>query len=338
VVQQTGSGGITVLLAGVLGLISLRASNPWLLLVGCALLAPVVISQLLRPDLQSISICFNSPDRVAVGDSIEQIFHAHNRGRRSSPDLRLIHSLHGFAPLTIAVPALPPGGRADLRVLRPAVVRGVSIVHDVRLQTTSPFGMALHHRRIPVIARISVHPAPGPVAVLPGAASGQLVGGRPTRAGHDPHELREWHRGDSLRQVHWRATARHDRLTVVIPEVTIHARFSLVVAGSSLDDEWETLLGTAAWTAVEAARSGGTVLLSAEGTPEYHGDDPGAVLDWFAGLGPVERPGPAVLLAAGEWAGTGGSVIIATTRPAAEAGLSGLAGIVLLTPDGQVRG
>ena len=336
IVQQTASGGITMLLAAALGLISLRAANLWLLLVACSLLAPVVISQLLRPDLASISICFNSPDRVAVGDSIEQVFHAHNRGRRSLPEFRMVHSLIGFEPLTLVVPALRPGARADFRVLRPAVARGVGIVHELRLQTSAPFGMAQHHRRIPVVARISVHPAPGPVAVPRGSAFGELVGGRPTRAGHDPHELREWRRGDSLRQVHWRATARHDRLIVVIPEVTIHVRFALVIAGSALDDDWEALLSTAAWTAVEAARAGGTVLLSAESTSDYHGDDPGAILDWFAGVGPVGRPGPAVLLAAGEWAGPGGMVVIATTRPAAEAGLSSLAGIVLLTSNGQV--
>lgn len=32
----TGAGGIALLLAVALGLISLRASNPWLLLIACA--------------------------------------------------------------------------------------------------------------------------------------------------------------------------------------------------------------------------------------------------------------------------------------------------------------
>jgi uncharacterized protein (DUF58 family) len=336
IVQQTTSGGITVLLAAVLGLISLRASNPWLLLVSCALLAPVVISQVLRPDLRSISICFNSSDRVAVGDSMQQIFHVHNRGRRSSPDLQLSHALQCFPSIMLAVPALPPGGRADLTILRTAASRGVATVHDLQLQTIAPFGMALHRWKFSTVARINVHPALGPVGLLPGGAAGQLVGGRPTRFGHEPHELREWRRGDSLRQVHWRATARHNRLTVVIPEITIHAQFALVIAGSAQDESWEELISTAAWTAVDAARAGRSVLISAAGTPDYTGDDPAAILDWFAALGPVDVPGPALLEAAEQWVGSSGSVVVASTRQTVGSLMDSAFGIARLHPSGQV--
>lgn len=335
VVPPTGSGALTVLLAVVLGLISLRAANPWLLLVGCALLAPVLVSQLLRPDLRSISICLRSGDRVGVGECIEQVFHAHNRGRRSSPGLRLTHAPEGFAAVTLLVPALPPGGRAELTVLRRATARGVSVIHDLQLQTVAPFGLAVHRRRLAVTARVSVHPAPVPVGAPVGGAAGSRVGGRPARAGDDAHELREWRRGDSLRQVHWRATARHDRLTVVIPEVTVRSRFALVVAGSPLDDDWEALLSSAAWTAVDAARRGSTVLLSAAGTPDLHGDDPGAVLDWFAALGPVLPPPPPLLAAAADWAAGSGSVMVAGTRSGLAARHPG-PGVLLLGPTGRV--
>jgi hypothetical protein len=78
-----------LLLSAALALISLRASNRWLLCVACGLFAPVLISQLLRPNLRSISACFRAPDRAAVGQVVEQVFHAHNRGRRSTPASRL---------------------------------------------------------------------------------------------------------------------------------------------------------------------------------------------------------------------------------------------------------
>ncbi len=342
----TGVGGITLLVAIVLGLISLRASNTWLLLIACALLSPVLISQLFRPDLDSVSICFSSADRVAVGASSEQTFHVHNRGRHSSPALQLSHSAQGFAPITLAVPALPPGGSAELTIPRTALTRGVSLVHVVRLWTTAPFGMALHRRRISVVARISVHPAVGPIGVLPGV-SFDVGGGRPNRLGDEPHELREWRRGDSLRQVHWRATARHDRLTVVIPENTVRSRLALVIQGaggaksgapgrtpSASDDEYEALLSAAAWTAVQVTRSDGTLRLSAAGSPDYLGADPGAVLDWFAALGPAATAEPATLAAAAAWAGNSGTLVVASPRrePAAHLGR----GILVLTPDGRV--
>jgi uncharacterized protein (DUF58 family) len=329
----TGVGGITFVLAIVLGMISLKASNPWLLLIACALLTPVLISQLLRPDLSSISICFVGADRVVVGASSEQIFHVHNHGRHSSPALQLGHSVRGFAPIILAVPALPPGAKADLTILRPAVTRGVSLVHDLRLWTTAPFGMALHQSLVSVAARIHVHPAPGPIGVLPGVGQG-TGGGRPNRFGDEPHELREWRRGDSLRQVHWRATARHDRLIVVIPEHTVRPRLAMVILGSA-DDEFEALLSTAAWTAVQAVRSDGLLRLSAAGNPDYLGDDPGAILDWFAALELPSATESEAFTAAATWAGSSGTVVLASTRPA-DIGQVGR-GSFVLTPDGKVR-
>jgi uncharacterized protein (DUF58 family) len=316
----------------VLGLISLRASNPWLLLIACALLTPVLISQLLRPDLATISICFSSADRVVAGASSEQTFHVHNHGQHSSPALQLQHSARGFAQVSLAVPALPAGGRADLTILRPAISRGVSLVHGVRLWTTAPFGMALHQSLFSVAVRISVHPAPGPIGVLPPVSVGD-GGGRPNRSGEEPHEMREWQRGDSLRQVHWRATARHDRLTVVIPENTVRSRLAVVIQGPS-DDEFEALLSSAASTAVQIARSDGTLRLSAAGTPDYVGDDPGAVLDWFAALESISGIEPEALEAAAAWAGSSGTLLLASTRPADVAELG--YGVLVLTPDGRV--
>jgi len=328
----TGVGGITLLVAIVLGLISLRASNPWLLLIACALLTPVLISQLLRPDLTTISVCFASAGRVAVGASSEQTFHVHNHGGRSSPTIQLRHSVPGFAAISLAVPALPPGGRAELTIRRPAVSRGVSLVHGVSLWTAAPFGMALHQSLISVTARISVHPAPGPIGLLPPVSAG-TGGGRPDRLGEEPHELREWRRGDSLRQVNWRATARHDRLTVVIPENTIRSRLAVVIQGPS-DDEFEALLSTAAWTAVQAARSDGVLRLSAAGSPDYLGNDPGAVLDWFAALDALTAIDLQTLETAATWAGSTGTVLLASTRPADVARL--VRGVLVLTPDGRV--
>jgi uncharacterized protein (DUF58 family) len=331
--SSSGAGAVASVLAVLIGLISLRASNPWLLVVACALLSPVLISRLLRPDLASITVCFSSPDRVIVGDAQEQVFHVHNHGRRSSPAVLLDHRTIGFPAITLAAPALPPGGAARLAVLRTAEARGVSAVHHLRLRTTAPFGMKLYQRRLTVSngTRISVHPARGPVASLPDTSQG-VGGGRPNRFGDEPHELREWRHGDSLRQVHWRATARHDRLTVVIPENTVRARLAMVVLGPA-DDTLEALLSTAAWTAVQAVRSDAVLRLSAPGSPEYIGDDPGAVLDWFAALGPLTADRPGLLADAVTWAGTG-SVVLAGTKPADLGRVE--PGTLLLTPDGRV--
>jgi Protein of unknown function DUF58 len=337
IVRPTSAGTVTLLLSTGLVLIGLRASNPWLLLVGCALFAPVLISQLLRPRLGSITISFRSPDRVPVGQSVEQVFQAHNRGRRSTPGFRLTDLLEGFESFSLAVPSLPPDGRAELTVRRIAFERGVSESHQVRLRTTAPFGMALYRRRITVAGRISVYPVPGPIAQLSGTAQLGEAGGRPSRSGHELHGLREWRRGDPLGQVHWRATARHGRLTVVIPETPVQSRLALVVAGFPQDEHWEALLSTAAWTAVDSAEHGhGLVRLSAAGVPDYVGKDPGGVLDWFAGLRFVPAPPAALVQAAVGWAGVDGVAVVASTRPLTATSF-GVAGVIALDRGGQVR-
>jgi Protein of unknown function DUF58 len=336
IVRPTSAGTVTLLLSTGLVLIGLRASNPWLLLVGSALFAPVLISQLLRPKLGSIAICVRSPDRVAVGHSVEQVFQAHNRGRRSTPGFRLTDLLEGFAAFSLVVPSLPPGGRAELAVRRTALSRVLSESHELQLRTTAPFGMALYRRRIQATVRISVHPAPGPIAQLSGAARLGDAGGRPARSGHDLHGLREWRRGDPFGQVHWRATARHGRLTVVIPEIPVQSRFALLLAGFTQDEHWEALLSTAAWSAVEnVRRGGGLVRLSAAGVPDYIGADPALILDWFAELGLVPEPPGPLLLEAVDWAGQDGLVVAASTRPLTSV-LPMVEGVVVLDPGGRV--
>lgn len=330
--RVTASGAVSVLLSAMLVLIGVRASNSWLLLVGCALLTPVLLALVLRPDLRAMSVGVRGRRRVAVGERTPHVFTAHNEGRQSTPALRLTHTLECFEPVTLTVPGLPPGGRAEITVQRTATARGVAGRHWIGLTTSAPFGMTVSTRRIPVIAQISVHPAPAPPAELTGLAAGEQSTGRSVRSGADPHGLREWRRGDGLRQVHWRATARHDRLTVVVPEAGVRPRFALVVGAAAADDRWEELLSTAAWTAVRAVHETGPVFLAAAGVTGYVGEDAGAVLDWFAGLGAVAHPAPDLLAEALDWVGAEGVLLLATTQPVTEQ-----AGVVVLGPAGQVR-
>jgi uncharacterized protein (DUF58 family) len=335
----TAAGGITTLLACVLTFIGVRAGNTWLLLVGCALFAPVLVSELFRPGLDRISICFIGPDQVQVGRPVPHVLHVHNRGRRSTPGFRLTHALKGFELLRLSVPELPPGGRADVVVHRSANRRGVVRTHDLLLQCTAPFGMATYDRRLRAGARIVVHPAPGIAADLtrPGPGSQEYTGGA-GGAGWPPHELREWRPGDPARQVHRRASARADRLIVVIPEVSVRSRLALVVTGPArgrpgVDPDWEELLSTAASSVVALLRHDGgraQVRLSAADHRDYLGNDPDAVLDWFAELGDaVAAPTQELIRDAVDWAGPDGMAVLAARGP--------VPGLVTLGPDGLLR-
>lgn len=285
------------MLAAVLAAIAVRAFNPWLLLVACALAAPVALSQVLRPDLDAVTVAFRSPERLVVGEDSGQLLTVRNEGSRSLPGLWISHLCPGLAPVSLPVPPLAPGCRVDLEFDRAGSVRGQSHSHQIRLDTGAPFGMVLHSRQIQRYARIVVHPARvDPLEVAGGRLSSEdTSGARPNRPGGEPHGLREWRHGDDHRRVNWRATARQaeaHRLIVVVPEPEVQARLVLVVTGSVQDPDWEDLVGLAAWTTCAALRTHADVTLLAPGVTPWTGTDHDAVLDWFAGLGGSLDPGP----------------------------------------------
>lgn len=285
----TAGGWLAVMLAAVLAAIAIRALNPWLLLIACALAAPVLLAQVLRPDLGAVSVAFRSPERMVVGEATRQRLTVRNEGSRTLPGLWVSHLCPGLVPVTLPVPPLAPGCRADLDFVRAATYRGHAHTHEIRLDTSAPFGMALHSRRILRKAWILVQPARVPPGEI---ATGRLsvedtAGARPDRPGSEPHGLREWRHGDDHRQVNWRASARQaspDRLIVAIPEPEVESRLLLVVTGSAEDPDWEALVSLAAWSACAAAGTHIDVTLLAPGVPAWTGTDPDRILDWFSGL------------------------------------------------------
>ncbi|WP_285616895.1 DUF58 domain-containing protein [Kineosporia sp. NBRC 101677] len=288
----TPGGWLAIMLAAVLAAIAVRAFNPWLLLVAFALFIPVVLSQLMRPDLKSVSVAFRSPERLVMGEPAEQVLTVRNDGRRLLPGFAVLHHCRGLAPIQLAVPPLGPGDQVELTFPRLPVQRGRTDSHDIHLHALAPFGMAFHHRCIRGKAEIVVHPERVPTVEID---SGRLsledaAGARLLPAGSEPHGLREWRQGDDRRHVNWRATARQaalgqpDKLIVVVQEPEVEARLVLVVTGSVQDEDWEELVSLAAWSACEAVGSHADVTLMAPGVPAWSGTDVQQILDWFSGL------------------------------------------------------
>ena len=285
----TPGGWLAIMLASVLAAIAVRAFNPWLLLVACALAAPVLLAQFLRPDLNAVSVAFRSPERLVVGDPVEQVVTIRNDGHRSLPGLGVFHLCPGLSPVVLSVPPLAPGAQAEFTFERRVLRRGRAERHEIRLGTVAPFGMAHHTRRIRASAEIVIHPARVPPAELAGGRLSleDAFGERLLPAGSEPHGLREWRHGDGRRQVNWRATARRPRpeqLIVVVPEPEVEARLMLVVTGAAEDEDWEDLVALAAWSACAAVGSHADVTLLAPGVPPWTGTDEQQILDWFSGL------------------------------------------------------
>ncbi len=105
----------------------------------------------------------------------------------------------------------------DTAVVRAALAtRGQINIVSVDVASTWPFGLVEVRRRVPLAVRVLAHPRYSVVAAESGTGSG--IGGEdPTRKGQadDVVGLREYHSGDSRRNIHWMTTARSGKLMVV---------------------------------------------------------------------------------------------------------------------------
>ncbi|MCW5559754.1 MAG: DUF58 domain-containing protein, partial [Verrucomicrobiae bacterium] len=125
------------------------------------------------------------------------------------------------APRTdrVPVPDLPVEGWAEARVSVTAWRRGPLVLAGGILARRDPFGLLRGFRRAPAPQTLLVLPQryPVPPLALPGQSHYQR-GGVAMAAGVGETEefvaLREYRRGDSLRRVHWRSSARLGELVV----------------------------------------------------------------------------------------------------------------------------
>ncbi len=222
-----------------------------------------------RPRL-SVTRAFN-PDVVAVGEKATVSTTARNESPRPSPPARW----REFAPSGLAVQPSAPFPRLDAH--QPAIHRAkdtVTLRQEVRathrgshgvgpliLSRTDPFGLAYAEYAVGQPRQLIVTPR---VRAL---SRGELDIARSEGTEHEllRHSIpsadeliaREYRPGDPLRRVHWRATARHDKLMVrqeeqrSNPEAWIlfdthvaqhHDRFAVPGAAERADAEFEALV------------------------------------------------------------------------------------------------
>ncbi|KQR52752.1 hypothetical protein ASF88_14800 [Leifsonia sp. Leaf336] len=219
---------------GAVGVVALAASAFFgrtdVLFVGVFLtvlpLAAMISVTIDRPRL-TVARSFH-PDVVAVGEEATMVTTARNQSTRPSPPARW----REFAPSGVVVQASAPFPRLgahqvnvthgrDTVVLRQDVValrRGSHPVGPLIVSRTDPFGVAYAEYTVGQPRQFLVTPRVVPLS------SGELDVAHSEGAEHElqRHSIpsadeliaREYRPGDPLRRVHWRATARHDKLMV----------------------------------------------------------------------------------------------------------------------------
>ncbi|MCK9928259.1 DUF58 domain-containing protein [Frankia sp. Mgl5] len=213
----TRSGATMIVAAGVLVVSGILLDYPELVVLGLGAAAVVVAAagwMLARPDVTIEREI--RPDRVAEGEVARGVLVVTNTARRRSPPIVAGESVGGQR-VGIAVASLPPGGRQQAEYPLPTTRRGVFEVGPLTLGHADPLRLMHVRRGFPSRSVLRVYPKLLPVVPLPTGGSPDLDG--PTTAVAAPggvafHGLRDYVRGDDLRLVHWRSTARTGTLMV----------------------------------------------------------------------------------------------------------------------------
>lgn len=269
-----------IVAAGLIPLIPLSAmgADPWLILLGWLVLctALVAVDVAAAPDPRALTLDRAMPTRVRLGEPVEVRLRLANRGaRRIRATVRDAWQPTAGAPATRARLDVPPHeARTVVLPLLPRR-RGELRTEFAVIRSAGPLGLAGVQRRMDVPGAIRVLPPfhsrrhlPSRIArlrELDGNTSVQVRG-----QGTEFDSLREYVRGDDVRSIDWRATARagttmlrtwrpeRDRHVVIVID-TGRTAATRVGDGTRLEAAFEAALLLAAL----AARAGDHVHLVA---------------------------------------------------------------------------
>ena len=190
---------------------------------------------------------------------------------------------------------LRPRAARDITYRVRAHVRGLYPIGPLKLSCTDPLGCVRIRREVGTHMSLLVTPSvvPLPQAPLPGgSANGGDTPARSMSGGGEDDPVPRVYRGDDLRRVHWRSTARHGELMVRREEHQWSDRSAVLVdmrasahAGVGPDSSLETAVGTAGSIALHLLGRGQDLRLLSGGR-EIAGSRAESVLDALAVLGP----------------------------------------------------
>src|SRR5512133_1888116 len=150
-----------------------------------------------------------------------------SRGRRAS-------SFKVARPLPAALPSLPPGGRAEVKIQVTPLRRGLLRLAGVTVARSDPLGLVRAFARVRLPQSVLVLPRRYslPPIALPGAMKYQQGGIALASSVGQSEEfvsLRDYRHGDPLRHIHWRTWARAGRPVVKEFEDEFFVRHALVL-------------------------------------------------------------------------------------------------------------
>ncbi|MGK2955010.1 MAG: DUF58 domain-containing protein [Solirubrobacterales bacterium] len=239
-----------------------------------------------------------SPKRVVAGDTAVAEVHVTNTATRRMLPVRLEIPIND-AVATVHVPTLASGETFEEVLIIPTTRRCVLTVGPTRSVRGDPLGMMRREVAWADADELFVHPKTSP---LRGVSSGWLrdLEGQPTndRSPSDVafHTLREYVPGDDRRHVHWRTSARINKLMVRQFIDNRRSHLGLVIdtnpASYADNDEFELAVSMAGSLGLRAINEGQEVscVAGSYGVASHNGQ---SLLD---GLARVELGVPTISL------------------------------------------
>jgi uncharacterized protein (DUF58 family) len=246
----------------------------WPQLIGCVLVALVVISLAAVVFPLRFAVTVDAPSRVRQGVPFETAIRVANPSPVSRGAVLVRQGWRGRRPLVADfagfVDMVPARGDIVLRTTRTPSRRGLANSLHVEIEIAAPFGF---------FSRVSLHQVAQPLVVLPKPTSAVEV---PMGEGHeltgagarvpdvDIRGVRDWRPGDRISQVHWRSVVRTGRMTVWERDGRSAGSLSIVVLaparrGRAVTDEvFEAGVGIVAAAGIAALRGSASLCLVAQ--------------------------------------------------------------------------
>ncbi|MFY1637506.1 DUF58 domain-containing protein [Solwaraspora sp. WMMB335] len=252
------------------------------------------------------------PHRVPVGANARVVLRLQNMSRLPTGTLlledRLPYAL-GSRP-RVVLEKLGAQQASSVAYTVRADVRGRYEVGPLVVRLTDPFGLCELTRAFPSVDQLTVIPQ---VAALPTVRlAGEYAGSGDSRArsvavhGEDDSATREYRRGDDLRRVHWKSTARTGELMVRREEQPWESRATVVLdtrayahRGDGPTASFEWAVSAAASTAMHFRANGYRVRLVTDTGIDIdatEADGAGLLLDRLADVTASQRSDIATLV------------------------------------------
>ncbi|HVE18208.1 MAG TPA: DUF58 domain-containing protein [Ilumatobacteraceae bacterium] len=283
--------------------------------IAIALLVAVISVQRRLPPLNVRRIV--SPSLVSVGEPARVDIQLANLGRQSSPYLQLWEPVgnNGGAPMQLAKLAPSQAASAAYRV--PTARRGLIRTGPLRALRRDVLGLTQRTTTLAGTEEVLIVPHTVGLPFPSVGSSGRL--GQHLRmkswgqTGSEFHSLREYQRGDDIRRINWKASARAPSLIVRETALEGIRRCTVVLdttAAEYVGGSFEQAVIAAASITASSAHAGVNTRFVTHGV-DLRGPDVAAnTLRWLATVEPIDETPQAVSLNSGMSEGMGLLVIV----------------------------